>query len=232
MYKPSTRVMLYEDVIDQILTLIKEKKWLPGEKIPTETELSERFQVSRNSIREAMKVLTHLKILSSKAGSGTFILKDAVQSIQVLELNDTIRERSTYQSIMDTRLIIEPELVYRAALSATSEEIDKLESIINDSIKSINDGNYSKSTVGFSFHMEIARLSKNEILFKFLESITLELMNVREATMQDHTEHDLIEEIDGHKKIFNYIKNKEAEKAKKEMYYHLDNALKTLVKKV
>lgn len=230
MYKPSSRVMLYEDVINQMMTLIKKGKWQPGEKIPTENELSEYFQVSRNSIREAMKVLTHLKILNSKAGSGTFIFKDAVQSIQVLELNNTIREKSTYKSIMDTRLIIEPELVYRAALSATPNEISQLEKIINESMETINSGTYSKSTVGFSFHMEIARISKNEILFKFLESITLELMNVREATMQSHSKADLVEEINGHKQIFNYIKNNEPEKAKEAMYSHLKNALINLEK--
>jgi|SRR5699024_165285 len=230
MYRPSSRTMLYEDVINQMLTLIKEKKWVPGEKIPTENELSEYFHVSRNSIREAMKVLIHLKILTSKAGSGTFILEDAVQSIQVLELNDTIRDKSTFQSIMDTRLIIEPELVFRAAESASDEEIDRLEFIIADSMKEIETGSFKKSTVGFSFHMEIARISKNEVLYKFLEAITLELTNVREATMMDHSKEDLIKEINEHKNIFACIKNRKSNEAKNAMHKHLSNALISLQK--
>jgi len=78
--------MIYQDVLNQILNLIKNGEWLAGDRIPTEIELSKVFQVSRNSIREALKILEHQKIISSKAGSGTHVLEDSFQNIQMLEL--------------------------------------------------------------------------------------------------------------------------------------------------
>lgn len=224
MYKPTPRTMLYEEVINQILTLIKDGKWTAGEKIPTEQELSKYFQVSRNSVREALKVLEHLKIISSKAGSGTFVLEESIQNIQVMELIDTLRKESTYESLMDTRLIIEPELTYRAALTANEEEINNLEKIIENSMQAVEKGEYFTPTVGFSFHMKLAEMSKNAILYKFLESITLELISLRKVIMKNHNKEDLLKEISEHKKIFAYIKKKQPEEAKKAMYQHLKNA--------
>lgn len=73
--------MFYKEVINQILSLIKGGTRKSGERLPSGNELSKYFQVSRNSIREALKVLDHFKIISSKAGTGTFVLKESAQNI-------------------------------------------------------------------------------------------------------------------------------------------------------
>src|SRR5690606_3742762 len=123
MYKLPPRNSIYQDVLNEIINLIKNGEWTAGDRIPTETELARIFQVSRNSIREALKILDHLNIISSKAGSGTHVSEESLQNIQKMELIHTLRQNSTYESLMDTRLIIEPELTYRAALNATEEDI-------------------------------------------------------------------------------------------------------------
>lgn len=228
MYKLPSRNLIYQDVLNQILNLIKNGEWVPGNRIPTETELAKIFQVSRNSIREALKILEHLKIISSKAGSGTHVLEESFQNIQMLELVNTFRQKSTYESLMDTRLIIEPELAYRAALRATEEDIENLENIIEISINQINEGIYFTPTVGFSFHMELAKIANNEILWKFLESITLELLSLRKVIMNKHNKEDLLNEINEHKEIFEFIKSKNPEQAKKTMQDHLKNAQSNL----
>ncbi|WP_394121282.1 FadR/GntR family transcriptional regulator [Planococcus donghaensis] len=224
MYKLPPRNLIYQDVLNQILTLIKNGEWIAGDRIPTETELSKIFQVSRNSIREALKILEHLKIISSKAGSGTHVLEESFQNIQMLELVDTLRQKSTYESLMDTRLIIEPELAYRAALKANEKDIKKLENIIIVSINQINDEEYFTPTVGFSFHMELAKIADNEIIWKFLESITLELLSLRKVIMNKHNKEDLLKELDEHKEIFGFIKSNNPEQAKIAMYNHLKKA--------
>src|SRR5699024_9387967 len=131
---------------------------------------------------------------------------------------------------METRLILETEQFIRADESASYEEIDRLEFIIADSMKEIQTGSFKKSTVGFSFQMEIARISKNEVLYKILEAITLEQTNVREATMMDHSKEDLIKEINKHKNIIASIKNRKSNEAKNAMHKHLSNDLISLQK--
>lgn len=228
MYKRTPRILLYEEVINQILTLIKDGMWKPDDKIPNENELSANFEVSRNTIREALKVLEHLKIIISRPGRGTFVSESSAQNIQVLELIDTFREKSTYDSLMDTRIIIEPELTYRAALEISEKEILRLEKIIENSFTAIEEGNFLTATVGFSFHMELAKISKNELLWKFLESITLELVSLRKVTMKEHDKEDLLNELTEHKKIFNLVKLNKAKEAKNAMYQHLKNAQQSL----
>ncbi|MTD30761.1 FadR/GntR family transcriptional regulator [Planomicrobium sp. YIM 101495] len=224
MYKLPSRNLIYQDVLNQIITLIKNGEWVAGDRIPTETELAKVFQVSRNSIREALKILEHLNIISSKAGSGTHVLEESHQNIQKMEFINILRQNSTYESLMDTRLIIEPELTYRAALNATEKDIKNLEIIIETSIDQIKNGTYYTPTVGFSFHMELAKIANNEILWKFLESITLELLGLRKVIMDNHDLQDLLGEIEEHKTIFGFIKSASAEEAKKAMYHHLKNA--------
>lgn len=228
MYKRTPRILLYEEVINQILTLIKDGMWKPDDKIPNENELSANFEVSRNTIREALKVLEHLKIIISRPGRGTFVSESSAQNIQVLELIDTFREKSTYDSLMDTRIIIEPELTYRAALEISEKEILRLEKIIENSFTAIEEGNFLTATVGFSFHMELAKISKNELLWKFLESITLELVSLRKVTMKEHDKEDLLNELTEHKKIFNLVKLNKAKEARNAMYQHLKNAQQSL----
>lgn len=224
MYKLPPRNLIYQDVLNEIINLIKNGEWTAGDRIPTETELARMFQVSRNSIREALKILDHLNIISSKAGSGTHVSEESHQNIQKMELIHTLRQNSTYESLMDTRLIIEPELTYRAALNATEEDIKNLEGIIELSFNQVKDGTYYTPTVGFSFHMELAKIAHNEILWKFLESITLELLGLRKVIMNKHDQQDLLGEIGEHKIIFDFIKVADAEGAKKAMYNHLKNA--------
>ncbi|MBM7647673.1 GntR family transcriptional repressor for pyruvate dehydrogenase complex [Bacillus ectoiniformans] len=228
MYKPTSRTMLYEEVINQILDLIKKGLWKPGEKIPTEMELAQSFEVSRNSMREALKVLEHLKIIQSKAGKGTYLLENSIQNIQALELASVMREANSLDQLMDTRLIIEPELTYRAAAQASLDELNNLEKLLKDSIEAVATNTYFPS-LGFSFHMEIAKISRNTLLYKFLESITLELMAQRKLLVLSHlSKKDLLKEIEEHRFIFEAIKQNNPEEAKKRMYVHIQNAKKFL----
>ena len=71
MIKPVSKTTLYEEVIKQIISMIKEGKWIPGDKIPGELSLSESFNVSRNIIREALKSLELSGIVEAKPGKTT-----------------------------------------------------------------------------------------------------------------------------------------------------------------
>ena len=81
MIKPAQRRHVYEDITDQILEIISEGQWKENERIPGELELSELFQASRNSVREAIKALALLGVLHAHSGRGTFVAENALSRI-------------------------------------------------------------------------------------------------------------------------------------------------------
>ncbi|MDN4523360.1 FadR/GntR family transcriptional regulator [Fictibacillus fluitans] len=221
MIKPLNRRTLYEAVIEEIIELIKNKQWKPEDKIPGEIELSKRFEVSRNCIREALKALEHSKIIFSKAGHGTFVTANAHQNIYAMELAGLLRQGNTLSELLETRLIIEPQLTYIAAEKANEADIKKLENIIKKSKETISSGSYD-TIIGYEFHMAIAEISNNTLLIKFLESINEELNAQRKLLLIKHlTEQDLIREIKEHEEIKDLIKSRSPRKAEEKMRKHI-----------
>ena len=58
---------------EKLMDLIREREYLPGDKLPTEAELSEWLKVGRNTVREAVRILVSRNIVTVRQGSGTFI---------------------------------------------------------------------------------------------------------------------------------------------------------------
>src|SRR5690348_17820012 len=71
--EPVRRSRIYEHIVDQIHALIREGRWAPGDQIPPERELAERFRVSRTSVREALRALEMQGVIDSRQGGGTFV---------------------------------------------------------------------------------------------------------------------------------------------------------------
>ncbi len=69
----TNRKSLVEQVAEQIEQLIEQKHWKVGDKLPPEMELIEEFDVSRNTLREAVRALVHAGLLETKQGSGTMV---------------------------------------------------------------------------------------------------------------------------------------------------------------
>lgn len=228
MIKPANRTTLYEEVTKQIISMIKEGKWLPGDKIPGEIALSKAFEVSRNCIREALKSLELSGIVEAKPGRGTFLSMDALKNVNRMELLWILKNDSSIVELYETRLIIEPQLGYLAAKRANEDDIDKLEKIIQESRKHIENKSYT-TEMGFQFHMAIADISRNEILSKFLNSITDELNAQRLIKINKYLDDkEVLKEIEDHNTILEYIRNREAEKTQEFLYQHIYESLKSI----
>src|SRR5687768_14237734 len=110
--------------------LIAEGALVPGDRLPPERELAEMTGVSRSSLRQALKVLDNLGIISQRVGSGTRLNESAASVLsQPLEFL-ILLEGISFQELMEARLIVEPELAARAAVRASAEELSVLEAAI------------------------------------------------------------------------------------------------------
>jgi len=230
MIKPAKRRTLSQDVIMQLLEMIRSEKWKAGEKIPGELELAAGFVLSRNSVREALKALVHSGILESKAGQGTFVTVSALRNIHSMELAEMMRDESSFIELLESRLIIEPQLAYIAAQKATQEELGQLSVAVERTEAAYLSNTYSLE-IGFEFHRIIAGIAKNRFLMKYIDSIKDELKLQRGMLLLSHMSgEDLQRELNEHRKVFELISTQQAELAREAMHQHLETALRILNK--
>ena len=116
--------------------LISEGTLVPGARLPPEREIAANFGVSRASLRQALKILEIMGIISQRVGDGTYLNAGApgilAEPMEFLVLLDGI----SFHELMEARIIVEPELAARAASRATQEDIAKLRTCLAEMEKS------------------------------------------------------------------------------------------------
>ncbi|MEA3424028.1 MAG: FadR/GntR family transcriptional regulator [Bacillota bacterium] len=221
MIKPLNKTNIYEEVIHEIIKLIKDKSWESGEKIPGEIALAEAFNVSRNSVREALKALELSGIITAKAGKGTFLTENVFNNIRRMELTWALRDADSLDELVQTRLIIEPELAALAAQNANSEDIREMNETIEHTIEITYNDKYTIEE-GMKFHLRMIKASKNEILTKFMNSIVDELCVHRLLRVKRYTDKKvIIEEMKEHQLIVKLIEEGEVEKVREIVRNHV-----------
>lgn len=112
------RPSLVDGVIASIKEALERGRWAVGERLPVEAELAEEFRVSRNTVREAVRVLAHTGMLETRQGAGTFVRA-------VYDVGDTLREveRTQLRDQLEVRQTLEADA---ARLAATRRSADDL----------------------------------------------------------------------------------------------------------
>ncbi len=216
---------LYEAVSNQITKLIKRGEWKPGDRIPGEIELSKTFGIGRSSMRESLKALELTGLLVSKPGVGTFVADDALRNIKNLGLFLLIENESSIEDLMETRLWIEPQLIHAAIGRATDKDREELKTILDDGVAALERKEYSFD-MGLKFHMKIAEIAGNQILFNFVDSISNHLIAQRGEVILEHlSEYVLNKEMGEHKDLFKCFEERKSEEGRKLMYSHIEESL-------
>lgn len=160
---------LYEEIADVLEEMIL-AEGTDSERLPTEFELTKSFGVSRTVIREALKLLQERGLVKMRAGDGTYITKPK-SSTMMHAMNRLVRFNNlTDWDITLVRVIIECAACELACEKITDQAISELESLLDKMIE--NKANlHIRVKKDCEFHCAIARLSQNELLVFFVESI-------------------------------------------------------------
>ena len=154
------RRSLVDTTIELMRTQIEEGRWQVGERIPKEAELAEMLKVGRNTVREAVRVLSHARVLDVRQGDGTYV-RLSVDPAEVMR-------RVTHAGLRDhfeLRAMLETEAARMAALRRTDEDIVRLTDLLDRRGDVPVDGDVS----GFverdaAFHLAIAQATHNVAL--------------------------------------------------------------------
>src|ERR1019366_5015259 len=207
--KPVSRVTLGEQVAAQLAEQISEGHWLPGDKLPSETELCATLRIGRSTLREALKSLAYVGLVQMRPGEGTYVLEGTQLLVDRIRSGGMLRTEKELEDVSEAGLILETEL---AAL-------ERLEEILKD-MKLCLDGDGRKySALDVDFHLAIAQCSKNQLLHELLVRIRGVLQEFIDKSQelpgikQNAHEH--------HAKILAALRQRNPEKARREMRAHL-----------
>jgi GntR family transcriptional repressor for pyruvate dehydrogenase complex len=227
-FREITPVRLYESVIEQIMNLIKNNELKPGDKLPPERELAEKFSISRGSLREAFRVLESKGLIKSKPGGGRFIReikKDAFIDTKNVILN---LEKSSILELLEAREIFEVKIVKFAAERATAEEVKVIEEAFSRVSEEVRTEDEKKIESDTEFHLAIAGASHNFVFVNIIKLHLDLLRDIREKTQQIPGRRE--ERWREHRAIFQAIKEHDSKKAGEAMLKHLRNVREILVK--
>lgn len=227
MIKPISKKSVYKEVFNSIIEMINNQEFVNGDKLPGEVELSESFQVSRNSVREALKSLEILGIVSSKSGTGTVVCETALRNIKYLNMINQLNDDNIIREMWQTRIIIEPELTYLAIKNATDKDIKKIVEIADLTLDVFKNEIYNWD-YGRQFHEEIYAISNNSLLRNFLTATLNELTFARFDYNLRMNYERIYKDTNDHKFIADCFVNKDPEKGKEIMRKHLQDAMNLL----
>lgn len=214
-----------DQVFNQILEQIVEKKWKPGDKIPSENELVKILGVSRLSIREALQRLTALDILTTQRGEGRIVNELNGGTFMKSLFEKLILGKAAIREIYEYRKITELGIIDLIFERSNEEIIKKLDDKINDMEKSIGEPiEFAKADR--EFHVILAEATNNNVLIQvyyIIKDIIGSLLK------EDYIKsHDYKTAIYNHKQIIKSIKEKDKELAIKAINEQYQDALKRL----
>lgn len=170
MLNPIKNTKIYEKVMEAIKDLVNKGNLKRGDKLPSERELSEQFNVSRTSVREGLRVLEMFGLIEARHGEGNFINNDfensLLEPLSVLYL----LLGSKAEEVMELRKIIEPKTAALAAKYITEEQMRELREIA-DELNNTEDVEVSAS-LDKIFHYKIIQASGNQLISTMMFSIS------------------------------------------------------------
>lgn len=216
--------MLSQSVADNILSMITiEKRFSVGDKLPNELDLSEELNVSRTTLREAIRILVALDILEIQRGKGTYVKENAFKKQQDLEQLSNMKVNA--KDLYEMRLIFEPEAAYYAALRATDAEIKRILEFGKKVEKEIrNHGDRTDDE--HSFHKAIAQATHNEFMNKLMPILYQAISKGVYLSLQ--SDKAMEDTVNDHRMIMEFLEQRNAEGAKNAMKIHIMHAMKEL----
>jgi len=214
-------------VFEALYEMIATGQYRRGQKLPPQEELARQFGVSRNTLREAVNQLSAMGLLSSQQGVGTVVESPSPGGYLSSLRGQFLLDPLSVREFIEARICIERTTVRLAVARATPEEIAAAQATIDRQRKAVERRNETEFTQhDATFHEQLAAMSGNRVLQKFLE-----------------TTHDMLQRFIGevsalpgaiedalafHGRMLAAIAARDADRAEQEMVLHLFNVVRRI----
>jgi GntR family transcriptional regulator, transcriptional repressor for pyruvate dehydrogenase complex len=212
--KPIEKETIPNKIIREIKHLIDSGQLQPGSRLPPERDFAQMLNVSRPSLREALRALSFLGVVENRQGDGTFLADDSVKlPTDALGILLTIR-RGTLIEVYEARIAFETYATKLAAERHTKEDLQLLKANLETAKKNLDDPEKFLE-YDMEFHRLLAEISKNQIILKIVEKLHHMFFPIRVLLhRQFEKEHYRIDfNYQDHEMILKYIEARDGENA-------------------
>jgi len=230
MFKSAKSNKVSENITEQIRKAIFEGSLKPGDRLPSEKKLVETFHVSRATLREAMRSLEVLGFVEIRKGisGGAFVteidMKKAMESLT----NFLLFKNLSLSNLSEVRLILEPYIAEKAALSITEEDLKRLEKLNRECEYILKRNIPIESRKNeIEYHRTIGSVTNNPILMFVLDFVENLLIDTKEILQPGKGFSQRV--LNAHKRIYKALLEKNPKKAREEMVKHVRQVEKDLI---
>ena len=220
LFKPVKKTRVYEEIVVKVKHMIEKGRLHSGDQLPSERELAEVFNVSRSSVREALRSLETQGYLESRQGDGTYIARQPVETLVNPLATVIFTEKDGQMELFEMRRLIEPQLAYLAAERATPEEIVMLGKALE-----LQEDAYAKGESGTevdkTFHYILAKAAKNKVILRIIDNIMDLLVESRDKYLQVEGRPE--KSLARHREVLNAIRSGDKDLAARVMSEHLED---------
>jgi GntR family transcriptional repressor for pyruvate dehydrogenase complex len=224
------RVRVFEHAVNQIRAVIERGDLEPGDRLPTEQALSQDLDVSRSSIREALRVLEAEGLIEVRRGAGAFVAPRAswnASTRSAVEAWIGQREEALHQ-LLEVREYIEGLTARLAADSATDDLIEELRQIVQEQAACCPDEPDVDQIAGLDnrFHLRISAASGNDIADEIMNHVLPSFNESNKAVIfAGQRADDIVQE---HQAIVEAIADRDGAAAERAMRAHIDQVQKVI----
>lgn len=214
---------IYEIIAEHLTEMIKNGEVGPGDRLASVQQLAEDFNVGRSAVREALSALKAVGLIEIRQGEGTFVKKVdhhlagyAIPSVALMKQEDL-------RQLFDIRKIVETGAASLAAANRTTADLSAMKKILEEMKRAEGDGELGEKA-DVEFHMAIVRSTKNDMLYKLLETVsdTMQVSMLEARKMFLFSKSDKMKKLyEEHLHIFKAIKAQDSKKAYDEMMNHI-----------
>lgn len=221
MFSPVNVDRVSQVIVDQIKLLIRDGRLQPGDRLPSERELCQRFGVSRVTVREALRVLEANGLLAIRVGAhgGAFLTSPTTERLSE-GLADLISVSTlTAANVTEARIIVELGILPLAVERATDDDIAALFAMVDEAERALEAGTYDIE-MSAAFHIRVAECTHNPAIAMLVQSFHGPLlMSLTEAHQSAPMSSRGIGE---HRKLSQAIKDRDLAAAREIATTHLD----------
>jgi GntR family transcriptional repressor for pyruvate dehydrogenase complex len=217
------RSQLIDEVAMQLLQLIRDGVYAPGDRLPPIRELVTNLGVSVTTVREALRKLESLGLIRIEHGSGTYVSDTALIPLLVrpIPVSDEL-DAKILKDLLAVRRLLERGAAELAAQHASAEQVAHLEEIYREMERHLHDP-LRFSQANTEFHLYISDMSGNAILPLLLSAVR-ELI-IRHQQRLNASEEVRRRSLRYHHAILSAIRDRDAERAGAQMGAHLDDVM-------
>ncbi len=219
---------LSQNIADQVRQAILSKELKPGDRLPSEKELAQKFGVSKASVREALRALEALGLVQIKQGvsGGAFVCEVGADIARESLFNFIFFQNPSIHEFTQLRSMLEPRIVEIVAPKIEDSDLMRLAENLQETKQHLDSGHFFYE-LDISFHREISLITQNRLLSFIVDSMQNALLNIKHAL---HPDIQFSRQVYiAHKNIYQALSMRDPYKASQEMLKHIQEVEEGLI---